>query len=206
MPLVDLNPFGHNTISRIPAVVERYKFLQAPSKFEEFDPAKGIKFLGGTFLKNGLEIVVELTIFSDGLIADTRSSTDDSDAFLDDLLTWQAERFGNVLYHDVLRSKLYLSELWVRSGAPLDSINPKLKAFSERLTLLISSYSDTPINYKTSSIGFSTQPGLATPPAPFKLERALDAPFKQNRYYAVAPLPTGTHLELLDELESILAG
>lgn len=205
--LLDLNPFGRSSFSQVPAIVEKYKFRQAPSKYEEFDTTKGVKFLGGTFLKNGHEEkLVELTLFSDGILADTRSSTDDSDAFLEELLTWQAKEYGVIPYQEVLRSKLYLSELWVRSERPLGLINSRLEAFSNHLTSLISGYYHVPIKYETSGITFSTEPGVSNPPAPFKFERALDVPFKENRYYSVAPLPTAAHLELLEELESIFAG
>ena len=198
VPLFDLNPFGRSMFSTIPAVVEKYKFLQAPSKLEELDTIKGIKFLGGTFLKNEHEIHVELTVFADGILAETRSSTDDSDAFLDELLTWQVKEHGIVPYQEHLRSKLYLSELWVWPERPLDSINQRLEAFSKRLTSLIGGYSHLPINYETTGIVFSTEPTIVNPPAAFLGLRGRSVSLlKKTGIHPVAPLPTTTHIELL---------
>lgn len=204
LPLVDLNPYGRYTLTKIPSVAERYRFMQWPTKLEELDPAKGIKFTGGTFTKSDqTDIGVEVVIYSDGLIADTRSSTDDSDSFLDDLLKWHAEDHGDVPYQKILRRKLYVSELWVRPEKPLSSLHRELQTFSERLTALISDVSPFPIRYEFSTIMFSAEPGRVSPPAPFRFERALDVPFDEERYFSVAPLPTSIHLQMLNEFEKI---
>ncbi len=205
--LIDINPRGRSLLPLISSINAKYKFLQFPTKAEELDLGKGIKFVSGSFQKDSQsDIIIDLTIFNGGLVADSRSSTEDSDAFLDEFLTWIAADFGFVSYQEVLRSKVYLSELWVQTDKSLNALNPKLENFSEKLTSLIVGHSHHPIAFEASCIYFWTDPTVVDPPGPFRFERANDAPFYQNRYYSAAPLQTDVHLEMLIELESILGG
>ncbi len=202
---VDLNPRGRNTLSLVRPLVDRYRFVQVPNKIEDFDLSKGIKFLGGNFKKNPQEeIAIDLTIYNDGIIADTRSSTDDTDVFLDELLTWISTEFGFVPYQDVLRSKVYVSELWVQTDRLLNALNPKLDAFAQRLTSLVAGHSHHPIAFETSGVSLWTDPTITNPPGPFRFERADLTPFGENRYYSAAPLQTSVHLQMLLELEGII--
>jgi hypothetical protein len=204
--LVDLNPHGRNVFSLIAPVIEKYKFVQFPTKPEELDLSKGINFVGGSFQKDPKnDIAIDLTIFNDGFLADTRSSTEDSDSFLDDFLSWIAGEFGLVPYKEILRSRAYVSELWVKTDKSLNALNPKLEHFGKRLTSLIIGHNHHPISFETYRIAFWTNPTITLPPGPFKFERAEGAPFNENRYYSAAPLQTDVHLEMLEELESILS-
>lgn len=204
--LVDLNPRGRNILSLIAPVIAKYKFIQFPAKPEELDLSKGINFVGGSFQKDPLnDIAIDLTIFNDGFIADTRSSTEDSDSFLDDFLSWIAEEFGLVPYKKILRSKAYFNELWVKTDKSLNALNPKLEKFGKRLTSLIAGHDHHPILFETYGISFWTNPTITFPPGPFKFERAENTPFSENRYYSAAPLQTNVHLEMLMELERILS-
>lgn len=204
---VDLNPRGLNLFGLINPIVAKYNFKVYPTKLEELVGKEviEIKFDGGGFQKDPQNnIAITLTIFNDGFVVDTRSSTRDSDAFLDDFLNYLSNEFGLSPYQDVLRSKIYVSELWVKTEKYLNALNPKLANFSKRLTSLIEGHSYHPIAYETSGIIFWTDPIVTNPPTPFRLERMIDRPFAENRYYSVAPLQTDIHLEMLNELEKIL--
>lgn len=206
--IVDLNPRGLSLLALIPPVIERYKFQLYPTKAEEMFGAniKEIKFIGGSFQTDLHHIIgVDLTMFNDGLVVDTRSSTKDSDTFLNDLLIWVSTEFGLVPYQEVLKSKVYVSELWVQTDKSLNSLNPNLDKFAKRITSLIEGHSHHPIAYETSGIMFWTDPSVINPPNPFRFERIIDRPFSENRYYSAAPLQTEIHLEMLEELESILS-
>lgn len=204
--LTDLNPHGHSLLRIIPRIIEKYNFQKFPSNFEEFDLTQGVKFLGGTFKKKNSEydINVDFYAFNWGAFADTRSSTEDSDAFLDELLTWIGNELDLVPYQEILKTKVYLSELWVQTDKPLNALNQKLNDFSNRLTSLIVGHEHHPIAFETSGIAFGTDPNIGNTPGPFKFERAENTPFGENRYYSAAPLQTNLHFEMLEELESIL--
>jgi hypothetical protein len=203
--IVDLNPRGRNLLTAVvPALVERYKFREFPKTPQEFDLGKGVKFVAGTFQKDQKDILVNLTVYGDGFISDTRSSTDDSDAFLDDHLSWIATEFDLVPYQAILRTRFYLNEVWVHTDRRLNALNPKLESFAKRLNSLIPGHI-SPIAYEASGISFGNDPTLSvTPPPLFKFERTEKTSFSENRYYSIAPLKTQDHLEMLDELERIL--
>jgi hypothetical protein len=203
--LVDLNPRGHNLLAIIPGIIEKYKFQIFPIKPDELDLSKGVKFLVGTFQKDHKNIAIDLTVFNDGLVADTRSSTEDSDAFLNDYLTLLSTELDLVPYQEVLRSNAYLSELWVQTDKSLNALNPKLADFAKRLTSLVVGHSHHHIAFESTGITFWTDPIVVNPPGPFKFERAENTPFGESRYYSAAPLQTNVHLEMLTELESILS-
>lgn len=207
--LIELNPRGLNLFTLIRPMIEKYKFQIYPTKPEEFGLGKQIreiKFSGGSFQKDlKHDIAFDLTIYNDGLIVDTRSSTDDSDMILNEFLTWISTEIDLVPYQKVLRSKLYLSELYVQTKKSLNSLNPKLTAFAKRLTSLIVGHEHHSIAFETSGLSFWTDPAVGNPPGSFRFERVIDVPFSTNRYYSAAPLQTDPHLKMIEELEKILS-
>ena len=202
----DLNPYGTSLFPTIPKIAQKYMFQAVPTKPDELELGKGVNLRGGTFKNDNRAIAVDLTIYGDGLVADTRSSTDDSDVFLNEFLAWMSMEFGLASYQEFLKSKLYLSELWVQTDKVLNSLNHKLDDFAKRLTASIVGRGHQHLEFETSGISFWTDPTImVNPPGPFRFEREENAPFGEHRYYSAAPLQTDVHLELLTELESILS-
>jgi hypothetical protein len=204
--LMDLNPHGIDLLALIPFIREKYRFLELTPTIDKINKeTKEIKFGLGSFQKDPqYNISVDLSIYVDGLIADTRSSTNDSDVFLAEFFNWTAKEFGLTPYEEVLRTKLYVSELFVQSDKSLNDLNPKLTNFAKKLTSLIVGHEHHPVSFETIGIQFWTSPIITNPPGPFRLERLIDVPFSENRYYSVAPLQTDIHLEMLEEFERIL--
>ena len=204
--LLDLNPRGRNLQAIIPSIIAKYKFRGFPVKPEDFNLTNGVKLLGGVFQKDSeTEINIDLTVFGDGLIADTRSSTDDSDQFLDELLTLATNELGLVPYNKVLRTKSYVSELLVWTDKSLNAINPKFEKIAKLINSLIKGHSHHPIAFETVGITFWTDQTITLPPGPFRFERVSDIPFAENRYFSAAPLQTDAHLEVLTNFEKILS-
>jgi len=206
--LNDLNPRGLNLLGLIPLIIKKYNFQVFPTKPEELFGKEiiEIKFSGGGFQKDPkYNISVDLTIFGWGFVAETRSSTNDSNAFLNDLLNWVSIEVGLVPYQEVLSSIVYLSELLVQTDKSLNSLNPKLENFLKRLTSLVEGHEHHPFTFETSSIIFGTDFTVVNPPGTFRFERLINVPFSESRYYSAAPLQTEIHFEMLEELESILS-
>ena len=167
--LLELNPRGRNPLPLISAMIAKYNFLQSPGKPEEFDLSKGVKFGNGSFQKGvEHEIVIDLTFFNDGIIADTRSSTKDSDAFLDEFLNWISGEFWFVPYREIIRKKLYLSELFIQTDRTLNTLNPKLERFVKHLNSVIVGHENHPIGFEATGIMFGTDPRIINSPGPFK--------------------------------------
>ncbi|MEW6660152.1 MAG: hypothetical protein AB1424_15970 [Thermodesulfobacteriota bacterium] len=205
--LIDLNPRGLDLLALIPIIRDKYRFLELSPTIDKINKeTKEVKFGLGNLQKNKLSIGVDLSIYNDGLIADTRSSTNDSDAFLDEFLNWVSTEFGFMPYQEVLRTKLYISELVVQTEKSLNTLNPKLVKFAKHLNSLILGHEHQPIAFQTTGILFWTDPTAGNnPPGPFRFERLIDTPFRENRYYSAAPLQTEVHYGMLEELENILS-
>jgi len=205
--LTELNPKGlslYNII--IPLLVDAYKFKIYPSVNDVIDESKGgVKFEHGEFINNdGNPIAINMTVYTDGITADTRSSTDDSDAFLLEILTRLSEEFNLPPYKQALRGIAYASQLYITTDKSLELINPKLKEISEYLSTNISPVFGG-ISCELGGISFWPDQTVTNKPFNFSFERILNVPFSEKKYFSAAPLPTDKHLELLNKLESILS-
>ena len=202
--LNDINPHGLSIINLVSDFVNRYKFGTFPKTNEDFDLQKGIVFQFGTFQGSKKQpINVHLTVYNDGFVADTRSSTVESDEFLDDVFSWLSKECGYTPIQEIIRSKVYISEIYIRMNKPLNALNPKLKEFAKHLSSKVEGYVED-ILLETGGISFMRDPGKIGRPGPFKLEKQEGIPFEENRYYSIAPLQTEAHIELLKEFERIL--
>lgn len=200
-PLTDLNPRGryiHPVVKRLP---DRYEFVKYPEETE--DVKEGAKFENGKFqTSRGHAITVSLALYEWGIVGDTRSSTTDSDEFLDDMLNWLCTEFGLAPSQEMVRSKVYLSAVHIHMDGSLNLLNPNLEPFARQLSSKVVGYD--PVMFETFGIMFWKDPKKTGPEFSFRLERAETEPFSQQRYFSSAPLQTETHLELLEELERIL--
>lgn len=202
----DLNPNGKYIEAEVTTgMAARYGFSKIPTP-KDIQAAREnnepIKFLGGHFGKKGKEAVIDFSVYKDGLIADARSSTTDTDAFLEDLLTWLTKEFGLLSHKEIVQRKVYASEMHVSTSRSLSLINPKLN----ELHALISSKADgfVDVRMELGAIGFWADQVLPTKPAPFRFERAEGIAFAENRYYSIAPCKTEAHLDVLNGLEAFL--
>lgn len=197
----DLNPRGIDIIPVIEAIKVRYNFQVCPPKSEEpneTDP-KGIVFQNGSFATGtGRYTIAKATMYADGIVVDSALSTDFSEAFLADALTFLSSQFGFTYRPDMIHTKIFTSELIVRPEkdlskffSPLDAVNRKLNAL-------------TGLHYHPFGIAFADDKTTAGSPAPFKFEREVGKPSQQRRYYSSAPIRTADHEDLLTELESLL--
>jgi hypothetical protein len=204
----DLNPRGRNIDKLLEWLKSTYHFEKYPESPIP-DENKGWVFSTGSFPRgkdeDGREknIYVDLTIFNDGLVATTRSSTKDTEDFLVKALTLAAAEFHLVFSPEMIRKKIYLSELEVRMAKSLNLLNPKLKTFADRISSLQGNV--PPISYECSTIVFQADPSVQQwRPSQFQLERKLNVPISENRYYSAAPLHTEEHLELLKSFEEFI--
>lgn len=200
----EINPYGKNIKHVLHAVGERYNFTRYPREDKDFieiskNPRDGAEFLGGSFR----DLIVGLTVYDDGLVAETRASTNDTDAFLEDLLQWLVIEFGFVYKPEMLRGKRYVSQLLVTTDYSIAALNPQLVGFAAKLTSLTSTDSN-PVVYEPGGISFHSDPGNKIAPSAFVFERRAATPFRENKYFSQAPLQTQVHLDMLSELEKIL--
>lgn len=198
----DLNPRGKNIgTNLIDWLKHAYQFTKVPTSLMDLDDTKALYYSGGQYRIQKESIDVELRIYGDGVVGDTRSSTEDTDLFLSDMLASAAKEFSLPYKAEIVRKKLYVSEITVRTGKSLATLNPKLATFATKLALVIGGQPAPEL----ASIGF--WPDILPNPSAsvFRFERKFGAEFSDNRYYTRAPLQTSKHIELLEALETALS-
>jgi hypothetical protein len=205
--LLDLNPRGQAiTQESIEKISERYKFKAPPTIATALEAQKKndpVYFAAGEFMStSGVNVIVDLKVYNDGLLADCRSSTKDSERFLADLFSWLPTGLGLPKTEVPIRKKMYVSELQVESKNQLEMINPKLATLNKSLAAVVPKGSAT--SYEVSSFALATDPKDGTPLINFKFERLINIPFAEHRYYSSAPVHTEDHFALLESLERIL--
>lgn len=203
--LTDFNPKGRNLYPLLlPLLVDSYKFKKFPLPNEKLDEVKGIKFTEGEFKNKEDEaiIILDFTIFQDGFNVDSRSSTNDSDDFLREVLTKAHDEFNLTNYEEVIKKKLYLSQMFVSTEKSMTLLNPKLKEVYKYLSENVVGFEKT--SFELGTLSFWPDQKPTTNPAPFTLERQVGVPFPQKRYFSTAPLQTEKHWELLNMLEEAI--
>lgn len=183
------------------ALVERYRFVERPTKIEELTGER-IHFGRGAFSGRQIEA---FDIFSDGVIAEGKMPTEVLDEFLNDVIEWMEPTFGfkKIETHDI--SRTYDSNIIVQTDAKLlaciDAMSDLLKALSSSL------HKANGMNHKFQSAGFSLAVDGADiaglKPSPFRVERRAEIAFSKNLYFSAAPLPTKAHVEVLSRLEKL---
>jgi hypothetical protein len=187
----EVNPLGVALAPVYEGIRERYKFLQYPNKSEDFTKA-GLSFVDGAFSGLG----VSLEIYADGLIANTRSSTDVSDAFLDDLLTWTRETFKFRYDPLLVKTKAYESQISFTSDLALGKKLVQLSQFAKILEE--SGLGKVPTKQDIVAIMFRDE---VSPRHSFTFERRDNTPFSENKYFSRAAFSTKKHLQLIEEFE-----
>jgi hypothetical protein len=200
----ELNPAGLAILPDITtALVERYGFITYPQKAEDYDEQKGVSYEIGKWNDRAIG---RLALYDTGLLVDTGSSTDDSEAILRDALTWASETFGLAFRAEWFNRRVYLSELIVKCEKPLTALNPALATLAAKLSKRVSEIMDLTLPYEVTALSFGFDPFLTkNAMAGFRIDRLADVRFSENRYYAVANLPTEEHIEYLKEFEAALA-
>jgi hypothetical protein len=181
-------------------IAERYGFATLPTLQDALK--EGAKFGQGKFVTNDRTIAIkELGVFSDGVLVQTWN-TDDANIVTDDLISWTEKTFGT-RPPLAIRERRFTSSVIVEFDGSLDSA---LEIFQELRDTLSKAFHDIygwSLDINASRIALSCDP-TALPPlttAELNIERRRGIPFSQNRYFSVATLPTGSHLELLESFE-----
>jgi len=205
IPPYFLNPKGVFIRPSLEALKERYKFQKSPfeSPAPIPNPKDGAKYENGAFsVEDETVMITSATIHDDGFVVDTRSSTAHGDAFLDDALSWIAQKHGLPIPTELPITKLYASELNVIFDKAPQFLDPKLAPFLKEVSSAISDEKTGKADFL--SFQFSTDPTVHPRQDTFRIDREINAPFEQNRYYSFATTTTDVHLKLLKKLESLL--
>ena len=208
-PVGDLNPRGKAIdIDVIEWLKKTFRFQKYPSSALDYDAgSQNLTFAGGRFKsgkdQNGKDLYVSvgLTIYNDGLLAITESSTADGDKFLSEGLSGVSKEFS-LVPPETIRKKLYYNEMDVRIDKPLTLLNRKLETIAKRISELTVDQSTA---FEFSGVTFFPERLMQTSLSPFAIERKINTDWSENRYFTKAPLQTSDHIILLNEFEELLS-
>ena len=116
---------------------------------------------------------------------------------------WGARELGFAYKPDSIKRKAYVSQVTFFSDVNFGKLHPALMKLSDRLTTRVPQFLGQPIKFDITGIVIGVDPlSVKAPPVPFTIERRLDTPFSENKYFSSAPLPTSEHVRLLETLEA----
>ncbi len=193
----------------IEAIKGKYNFRQVPTLAEVSQ--KPANFGYGEVKRNDSLIVIEQLVVSyqgvqtTSVAASTRTSTDDSDFFLDDVMGWVGERFH--LNIAPVFPPAYHSSLEVVFSEAISRRFQELQPIAQQMTNLVKSYGSKncpDFELEGLSMHFEPNPTLLPSPLAFSVQRRVGAPYKDNKYFSQAPLKTSDHKAVLEQFEKIL--
>jgi hypothetical protein len=201
-PLQEINPGGRSFTQAFIELKGRYNFKKAPMHTLDFDAeAKGLIFDQGEFVnRDGITVIAKLSIFTDGMVSDTWSSTRDSEDMLEDVVKWVKTEHGFGLPTDRTVKKLYLSALTVMTEKGQIAGRSKLEELAEKVSMRLTETGRVNKGYIVNGFSLASadwdQSGA---PVQYRFEIKTASHPGENRYYASAPLPTDVHIALIEE-------
>jgi hypothetical protein len=196
----DLVPRGTAYLPEVvTGIVKRYNFQKYPKTLEEMDESKGVEFLEG---KIGNKVIQKCVIWSNLLVVETRSSTEDSKQILEEMLLWATKEFALNYKPGMIRRFAYVSDLTFYSEVPLLSVSPALTRLATATSEAVTEIWQEPIQYEPISIFVGHDPlSRKYAIASFTIQRRAETRFSENKYFSEAPLPTDLHLRFLEQYE-----
>jgi hypothetical protein len=187
-------------------IVSRYDFKSYPAKLEDFDvEGKGIEFLSGRL---GDIVIDQFKIYSGLIFVETLSSTEDSRKVILDMLQWGKEDMGMTVDDRTIRQWAFVSHVTFFSEVSLlrDMSSP-LGKLAEKTGRFVSdifgeSLTYHPLNFVVGHDPAARKNGIAS----FSIQQRANIPFRENKFFSEAPLPTDIHLRFLQELEADVMG
>jgi hypothetical protein len=199
-----LNPDGRSLWDCYLALAKRYRFSKSPQHLMDMNSSNALEFSAGTFAKSKkLDLRVGLSIYNNAVVADTLSSTDDAELFLQDVAQWAAKEYALSVDTAIVR-KSYLNHMDVKFDYAVQIANPKLDFVVSRLNAQPRSIDGKIVPFGFGSLALWTQ-HINTPQGQaFRLEHKHDTAFTDNTYFSIAPLQTQEHTSLLEDIEKAL--
>jgi len=199
----ELNPKGKAYYPDIAAaLIKKFNFQVYPTKPEDFDETKGVRFANGKFADGTLD---QVQIFSHGLMLDTRLSTDVSEKLLYDTLVWAKSELGLHFDERMIKRRGYGSQLTFESEMKMSKLNPAVGNISEAISSKLSASMGQAVAYEPIGLLFNLDQSVTKlMPGVFSIERRAEVPFSDKKYFSNAPLETKDHIEILKAFETYL--
>lgn len=151
--------------------------------------------------KVGSVTIDALILFNNGIQLDTHAGTTESRRILEEMLEW-SQKLGLSYTPGVTKRWAYVSALTFFSDVSILS-TPPLDKLAERTSRALSEILGEGIVYQPAGQMVGHDPlVMKYGRASLTIQRRLDVPFADNKYFSEAPLPTDVHLNLLERFEA----
>ena len=193
----ELNPGGKVFFPNVLGeLVQKFQFQKFPKTPEQMDENKGIEFFDGHW--NGVN-VSKVTIYFNGILLETQSTTQDSQRILEESLHWASDSFGLRYDPSIVLNRKFLSAFSFTTDAPLLEANSPVSKLANRMSQFMEDVGE----YRAIRLDLDFDKyNKQNPLAYFTIQRKIDAHFSANRYITEAPLPTDVHIKFLEEFEA----
>jgi len=195
----------------VDAVKRRYDFLRVPDvekPSDSFDFRVGKVRIGNRVIKIDQFIVTYVGTQATSLGAATRTSSDDADLFLEDIITWAHTEFG--LDVTPLFAPAYHGQVeFIFETDGLSTRFEELNEIGKAITNIIQGYGlkECPqfelygftMHFDTSDLAL-----IKPIPTAFAIERRVGVRYSENKYFSQGPLKTKDHQAVLEQLEKLL--
>jgi hypothetical protein len=185
----------------IRAFQDRYDFLTVPTRISEVDFNKGVTFETGMFDGND---ITKFQIYENGVLCQTKSTTELCDKFLDDILKWANHELDLPIKDNMTLPRVYVSQIEVKSEVNISKLLSILNPIGQMITTYLASYRQITRTFSGTAIKLHEEFSDMKPrPSEFLFERRAGHPYADELYFSAAPLTSADHMKVLDELERI---
>jgi hypothetical protein len=182
----------------------RYEFAKFPVLNDLVERRESFSFNVGKFRDAQIQA---FRIYTDGLVAESRSNSKIIDAFLDDVLHWASDSLGVKAAPTSAQERHHESALVVRSEKDLAKAMRASKQIATKLNELLHKENYPTREFHPSGLIFSADtsaPGSRRKETRFMIDRRVEVPFSESLFFSLAPLPTDDHLDLLTLVEDLV--
>ena len=205
MDMRGLNPRGRNLYPLIGPLLKQWYGFTEPT---EFDENKGIQYRGGEFSPSGQNTDITgiaVTLYSNGLVAETCTTTADTDLWLGSALEHLAKERIIVYRPEMVKRKQYATELVVRPRQPLKPLETFSALYRLLVELIYPQYADN-VHFETAGFVFDVDHTFPHRQVSFTFQRRAGVAWEENLYYSHGPFSNEQHQLVLDKLEKALLG
>ncbi|MBI3935836.1 MAG: hypothetical protein HY323_02585 [Betaproteobacteria bacterium] len=199
----------------IAKIAGTYKFAGIPAIQPGMTPQVPLVFQSGEFHADNEKIAIQgLFLMNSGAAVQTQS-TEQSDLVLESLITLLDDSLGFRIRTSSYKRD-YATNVVVQFEKSIESCLSVLEEINSLIRTAMSLRLDVPFSVKRLAFGKEVM-GLPAPvqiealmgleaadKLDFKIERRINQPFSDNRYFAAAPMPTKQLFQTLEQIEKIL--
>jgi hypothetical protein len=143
-------------------------------------------------------VIDRFQVYGNGILVEAKISTDECEAFLDDVTEWTRKE-GGIEIDEKIQRTFYTSQIEAHLSAPLSDAFPKLNAFGQKISDCMRSYGHILPDLTLSGLTISSDAATA-----FRIEGREGSTPETKLYFCVAALRTSDHIRFLEEAETIL--